>query len=93
MSEADSPENESGNGADESTMKTILYCKVRDALTQEDLLAVRDALNSQGYSLSRSDDGSKILIRREKEEEAVDILDVLDASDREVEESVEEVEE
>lgn len=62
---------------EETPRKTILYAKTRAALRAEDLREIRDALPDE-YSLVPSDDGSKIMIQREQEEDKSDVVaDVL----------------
>lgn len=58
-------------------MKTILYCKVRDSLTAEDLRTIKDALEEDGYFLKPSEDGSKLMIQREKLQGTIDFNSVL----------------
>lgn len=80
MSETDDSPSE-GNTTEESTennMKTILYCKTRAALSAKDLETISEVLSEEGYVLTPSDEGDKVMIQREKEEEAADVLSVLE---------------
>lgn len=81
MSENDSPEDAQDTTeetAENDGAKTVLYCKTRAALRAEDLRAIKNALGEEGYSLVPSEDGSKVMIQREQEEDKSDVVaDVL----------------
>ena len=78
-------EDNSSSGAEDTTeqnsadnKKTILYAMTREALRAEDLTAIRDALDDEGYTLKPSEDGENIMIQRDKDTgTGVDVSDVL----------------
>lgn len=57
-----------------TTQKTVLYCKTRAALTTEDLKSIKSALEDENYTLTPSDEGDKVMIQREEVEDKSDVL-------------------
>lgn len=67
---------------EQNSRQTVLYCLTREALTETDLLAIRDALSDEGYYLSTNDDGDKISIEKDKQSgPSLDIASVLNGDD------------
>lgn len=62
------------DSTEEKTKKTVLYCKTRAALTAEDLTSIKSALEEEGYCLTPSEEGDKVMIQREEVEDKSDVL-------------------
>ena len=67
MSENESTQDAEKNSAEtEKVGTTILYAMTREALTGEDVSALRNALEDEGYFMEKSSDGNNVMIKREE---------------------------
>lgn len=72
-SDEETTEDQNGN----QKKKTILYAMTREALREEDLIALKNAL-PEGYSLKPSEDGENIMFQREETEgSSIDVNSIL----------------
>jgi hypothetical protein len=76
MSEEDSTPSAEEQNANNSG-QTVLYCHVRKAMTKEDLVSIKDAMEEIGFELTPAESGDHLMVSRKEQGDAVDFEDVL----------------